>query len=334
MEKGRKNRVDAVDVLRGFAACMMILGHAFIQYPVNIQAVPWCYVTGHFIYTFHMELFFFLAGFVYRCRDYEQFARGKLLRLGVPYLFFGVATLLLRAFGGAAIHGTVSVTDGVRKLLLSGGGYWFIYTLLGIFLVYPWAEKLLKKPWMELAFGGLCLVATQLAVLPDIFCISAMGKYLPYFILGHYFAIHRPTLSRMEKWASILSAMGLYLGMELWALVTDITLGPILHFVRAMALIGALWGLAQKCTGLWEKNALSRKLHGLLLQSSRFSLQLYLFNGYLLTAGRILICSILGITAPAVIVAGIWLINLVVTLVSCRWIIPRIPLVRTLCGIK
>ena len=58
-------RNQEVDILRGIAAVLMILGHSFIVYPVNIASVPWCTAIGHFIYTFHMELFFILAGYVY-----------------------------------------------------------------------------------------------------------------------------------------------------------------------------------------------------------------------------------------------------------------------------
>lgn len=44
-----------VDVLRGGVEVLMVLGHSFIVYPVNIADVPWCEAMGRFIYTFHME---------------------------------------------------------------------------------------------------------------------------------------------------------------------------------------------------------------------------------------------------------------------------------------
>ena len=57
-------RNEKVDILRGIAAVLMVLGHSFIVYPINISEVPWCAAVSHFIYTFHMELFFILAGVV------------------------------------------------------------------------------------------------------------------------------------------------------------------------------------------------------------------------------------------------------------------------------
>ena len=67
-----KARNQNVDILRGIAAVLMVLGHSFIVYPINISEVPWCAAISHFIYTFHMELFFILAGVVYHCVCYKE----------------------------------------------------------------------------------------------------------------------------------------------------------------------------------------------------------------------------------------------------------------------
>lgn len=115
-------RIDEVDLLRGTAAVLMVLGHSFIQYPVDISSEPVCAALGHFIYTFHMELFFVLAGFVYRCRSYKPFIIKKVKRLLVPYFLFGSIFALLHAYGGAAINGLEPLSVGIPKLFLTGGG--------------------------------------------------------------------------------------------------------------------------------------------------------------------------------------------------------------------
>ena len=75
------------------------------------------------------------------------------------------------------------------------------------------------------------------------------------------------------------------------------------------------------------------RLHGLFVDCSKYSLQIYLFNGYLLTVIRILFCQVLGVTAPLPIVLGIWIGDISISLLACKVILPRIPVLRDLCGL-
>lgn len=69
--KDGSNRIEEIDLLRGLAAILMILGHSFIVYPIDISDIAWCSAIQYWIYTFHMELFFVVAGVVYKCLDYN-----------------------------------------------------------------------------------------------------------------------------------------------------------------------------------------------------------------------------------------------------------------------
>lgn len=183
-----KQRIKEVDILRGMAAILMILGHSFIVYPVDISTVPWCHWVGHFIYTFHMELFFVLAGAVYYCSDYSRFMKKKIKRILVPYLSFGIITLHLKAFGGSAINGNESVTEGVIKLLFHGGNYWFLYVLFILFTIYPWIEKLCYNWKIETAVALAALVIRQFTEITHVFAISTLLYYIPYFVAGKILA--------------------------------------------------------------------------------------------------------------------------------------------------
>lgn len=117
-----RTRNQNVDLLRGIAAVLMVLGHSFIVYPVNISEVHWCAAIRHFIYTFHMELFFILSGFVYCCTNYKDFLRRKVERIAIPYFVFGIGAMVLRAFGGTTINGIEPINEGMKKLFFAGGG--------------------------------------------------------------------------------------------------------------------------------------------------------------------------------------------------------------------
>lgn len=180
----QENRIEEVDVLRGIAAVLMILGHSFIVYPVDISGVWWCKALRHFIYTFHMELFFVLAGVVYRCRNYNTYISKKIKRILVPYLFFGISAMLCRAFGGVLVNGVEPVGEGISKLLFHGGGYWFLYVLFLLLAFYPFMEKILNQTWKKAAFAVIMLVLSMVIELPRIFMLSTCIYYIPYFIFG------------------------------------------------------------------------------------------------------------------------------------------------------
>ena len=334
-------RIGEVDILRGTAAVLMVLGHSFIRYPVDISADPVCVALGHFIYTFHMELFFVLAGFVYKCRSYKQFIAKKVRHLLVPYLLFGSVFAVLHAYGGAAINGVEPLSDGIFKLIFTGGGYWFLYVSFAIFLVFPFLERICPSVAGQACMALLCLIVSQFFELPSLFGVSAVTAYLPYFITGYCAAringkeiteqVRSKKVQRILIWVipiivfCALDAFEVFLGYEL---------GAVGRYIRAMAVIVVLSCLACVCNAVFRQNHVWAALRGLFEDCSRYSLQIYLFNGYLMTILRIVICQLLHITVPFVIVLGIWIGDLFITLVLCKYICRKVPIFSFLCGIQ
>lgn len=68
----------------------------------------------------------------------------------------------------------------------------------------------------------------------------------------------------------------------------------------------------------WNRNKDMFLLNKFLSNSRTFSLQLYLFNGYLLTIIRAVICQIMHINSPILIVFAVWGGNMAVTLIACK----------------
>ena len=176
-------RNEKVDILRGIAAVLMVLGHSFIVYPINISEVPWCAAVSHFIYTFHMELFFILAGVVYHCVCYKEYLKKKIKRIVVPYFIFGLSAMMLRAFGRAVVNGIEPLNEGIEKLLFRGGGYWFLYVSFMIFMFYPALDKVLNKCfWLEVASCATLLIIDQCVAVTSFLTLNTIIHYLPYFI--------------------------------------------------------------------------------------------------------------------------------------------------------
>ena len=53
-----KKGFKEIDILRGMAIVLVLLGHAIIVYPVNLHKILWCNVLFTWLSTVHMSLFF------------------------------------------------------------------------------------------------------------------------------------------------------------------------------------------------------------------------------------------------------------------------------------
>lgn len=58
-------RVEEIDIIRGIAISLVILGHAIIVFPVNLHEIAWCKRLHDLIYSFHMQLFFIISGWCF-----------------------------------------------------------------------------------------------------------------------------------------------------------------------------------------------------------------------------------------------------------------------------
>lgn len=330
-----KDRNPTLDLLRGIAALCMILGHSLIVYPIDISAVPWCALLKYVIYTFHMELFFLLAGWVYRCDSYSSFIKKKVLRLLVPYFIFGTFSLFVHAFGGSLVNGNTSIAEGLSKLFFHGGSYWFLYTLFLISAVYPLISTIFKSWQAKCALLIVVLILNNMIDWTNMFTLTTIMNYLPYYIAGDLIGKSKwlKTLDSPEKGiVTLFAGSTIYTSLHFFQAAGYIQLRHILTFASAMAFCSVLYVL---CTFVPVKlpDKIQRVFVSSLNDASKYSLQLYLFNGYCLTAIRILICSILHIESPLIIVLGIWLGNIAVTMFICKVILPRSRILRFLCGL-
>lgn len=133
----------------------------------------------------------------------------------------------------------------------------------------------------------------------------------------------------------VLFSAGLiiFIGLDCLESYIGDELGAVLHFVRAIAICTVI------CCGVTLINKINNNpcvklLYDVLIDVSKYSLQIYLFNGYLLTVIRIIICSILKIRNPLIIVSSIWFWDLAISLTLCKYILHKVPLFAQLCGIK
>jgi len=140
-----------------------------------------------FLYTFHVPLFFFLAGYLIKPKTLEEpfldTARRSARRLLVPYLFFwllafGLWALVQWADGSATWHDPHTLGTQLWGLMAAtpaalsdvDGPLWFYSALFGVTLAFWWIAHLPGRwalPWSLLALAGLGVAAPK--VLPNMF---------------------------------------------------------------------------------------------------------------------------------------------------------------------
>lgn len=326
-----KTRDVTIDLLRGTAAICMVLGHSFIVHPINISDIPWCSAVQHVIYTFHMELFFILAGWVYRCKDYKGFIVNKVKRILIPYAVFGIFALLIKAVGSSAVNGVEPISLGIKKFLLYGGGYWFLYTLFLVCVIYPLLERILGTVGRKAALLILLLVLDQFVKVPALLALNKVVQYLPYFILGDIIkaVLTGGIREKLQKywWVGSIAALGVYVGIEVALSYTGHGAGVLLSYTRAVAFCAFLFFIADRLRN--AKGIFMR----FMTDCSKYSLQLYLFDGWIMTVLRTLLCSVLHITNPFVIVSVILVGVVASTLFACKVVLPWLRFAAPLCGI-
>jgi len=153
------NRIAWIDALKGFGMVLVILGHMTIPD-----------IARRFIFSFHMPLFFFISGYLYRNEFSKRWLARKIDSLLVPYVVYGMITLIVWIFVGKT-----DMRTGV-KTLVSGNGLGLTWFLTCLFLT-------------EL-FGG-CLIRvlrkrSRSCVLLVAICLALLGYYMPLLRLPGY----------------------------------------------------------------------------------------------------------------------------------------------------
>lgn len=187
-----RNRNQNIDLIRGFAIIIVVLGHA-IQATMMNGDKSWLW---EIIKSFQMPLLFLVSGFtagysypkVYK--DHFTFIYKKIKRLLIPYIVWAMIHYLLVCCAGTGYR-TFSLNSLLYELFISD--FWFLRYLFVFFLVLWGCNELLSMLhllyWKVYAAGAL-LVATGLIVILDkvpVMTESVSLMYWFYFVLGWMF---------------------------------------------------------------------------------------------------------------------------------------------------
>lgn len=168
-------RIEWIDVSKGIAIILMVLGHTTIPKPIS-----------NFIWAFHMPLFFIASGLCTKWGGggYINFIKKKTISLLIPFIIYSIVVLPIAISIG---------TTTFNKWLLTGWqgiALWFIPVLYFSLLI----SKLVINIVTVHIFGGLAFIVSLLVV----------GVVLCHYNIGHNW-----TLSSIP-YATFLILLGAY----------------------------------------------------------------------------------------------------------------------------
>ena len=224
--------------------------------------------------------------------------------------------------------------SGLIRLFIQGGNYWFLYALFVLFLVYPLIERICNKQWKDAVFAVGCVLLFEFIKLPVLFELNRVVYYLPFFVLGRYLVKLLGSDLVDSHWlnmALLFVSLFFFIGMnKLNDFFSEVS---VFKYFRAIAMFCVVYvPLHYLIIGVDNGSKFARLVERFLDNCSKYSLQLYLFNGFILVIIRTLLVLILGIHNPLVIVSSLLVSNLFISLMVCNYILPKTKWLAWLCG--
>lgn len=174
-----ERRYILVDKLKGYACFLVLFGHVIMGIRLAGINIPTFFKGLElFIWSFHVALFLFLSGVVYKetgewrgKKTRLRFIKHKLLNLGIPYFVFSSIYILINSFVGEA-NSNSSISDILDIWRTPIAQYWFLYALFFLFCIWACFSVFLKNwqitlivlligyllPLFDIGFGSFDIV--------------------------------------------------------------------------------------------------------------------------------------------------------------------------------
>ena len=181
----KKERILWLDVLKALGIISVVIGHIYR----NDTALNW-------IYSFHMPLFFFAGGWVYRKKKIKDDLLGRVKKIVIPYFTFGAVILIYWYFIERSFR-SISQTFGEAALGLLLGEYklldfhshlWFLPCFFVLAVFYNILVNIggNKTAYIVSAVMAVIHIFVPIPALP--WGIDRVFRYIGYYAVGHLLA--------------------------------------------------------------------------------------------------------------------------------------------------
>lgn len=279
------------------------------------------------IYLFHMPLFFFISGFCFSYyHDYKKFIHKKISRLLLPYICFGLLDAIPRLLLSQFVNRPTNFEALVMKLIFSGGEYWFLYVLFCIFLFYPLISNIYEYGRKYIVIASIVIfIISSTTIDIYIFRMESILYYLVYFNAGYLSKIFFGKLQKINiKRENVISII-----------ISGFVFLVVAGYLKIHYGFGKIEIIIVAFVGIFFSWLLTRTNHFNILFASygRYSLQLYLLNGFTLGISRTVICNFMQVNNPYIIIFSNMLLDFFIAYWFIKYICTKFKLLRIVMGI-
>lgn len=297
MAEQKSNRNSTIDIIRGIAMLMVVLGHTMTGCTIDAENL----FLFNVIWTLQMPLFILISGYVTKYsraitsgKAYGKFVCRKTFAYLMPWV---VWTFVVR---GLIFKQTLYLN--VKCILFHmDSGYWFLFTLWTIVMIYGFAQffservcanksKFVKLFVLTIVYvlGMAVLASIGLVMGLSFLCIKLTLYYMPFYFAGFLFGQldtklfeykHRNTIKEIAVAVCFIGWIALMVRFNFYSIGDGID-GIILRALASMMGCIAVCGFISK---LFENKPEPEKVGGLLRNVGAHSLEIYLIHYLLLS---------------------------------------------------
>ena len=242
MEKRQLDRVVWIDSAKIISCVLIVIGHLLRGLSLSgILSGPVSDGIVRALYFFHVQVFFFCSGFLYRRNCGTGFSSWgknilkKLLDLGVPYLCFTAVSYTLKVFFENDINDPVHASFPVTLLSRPEAPYWFLYILFFMFLLIP-PVKSKKTLYAVFAASIVLFAVTEIFDVSELpYFLKNFMKYAVWFVLGMLLFEYRNVFNNLSFAKSLPAVLFVPAVISVCAFNIDF---PFIEFIMCV------WGIA------------------------------------------------------------------------------------------
>lgn len=221
-------RDKLVDALKGYACFLVVFGHVIMGIRKCGIDIPYgAKYIEDFIWTFHVDLFMFLSGYVYRVTgewknkgNRISFLKHKFVNLAIPYFVFSCFYICINIFvGGSNVNNEMTLGNVLWVWKTPIAQYWFLYDLFFLFFAYVVLSVWLSNWQITIILAGICTLASLIGIdIPMPF--AAMTRMALPFGIGvsvkklcvNEYALTKKSILKLMHW--ILGFVIVYYSLE------------------------------------------------------------------------------------------------------------------------